>query len=99
MTTEVQAARRRPDTMRDLERRIVAHLAHGGTTDLANATYAAPAREYTDPQRFEAERRELFGKLPLLACLSLDLPEPGDSFTFDAAGPAILILRGMIGEP
>jgi phenylpropionate dioxygenase-like ring-hydroxylating dioxygenase large terminal subunit len=98
MTTVLHAARpttRRPDSMRDLERRVVSHLAHGGTTDLANAPLAVSPREYTDPARFEAEKRKLFGELPLLACLSLDVAEPGDAFTFDAAGPAILIVRGQ----
>lgn len=97
MNAEEQRVRRRPDTIRDLERRTVAHLAQG-TTDLAAASLAVPASEYTDPQRFEAERRELFGKLPLLACLSLDVVEPGDSFTFDAAGRSILIVRGKDGK-
>jgi len=98
MTTVLHAAKpatRKPDTMRDLERRVVSHLAHGGTTDLANAPLTVSPREYTDPLRFEAEKRALFGKLPLLACLSLDVAEPGDAFTFDAAGPAILIVRGQ----
>ena len=53
--------------MRAVERRQVAHLAHGGTTDLANAPMCIAARDYTDPARWEAERREVFGKLPLLA--------------------------------
>jgi len=97
MTTvlDAQNRRRKPDTMRDLERRMVAHLAAGGTTDLANGPVSISAREYTDPARFALERRELFGKLPLLACLSRDIAEPGDMFTFDVAGPAILIVRGQ----
>ena len=103
MTTVIDTARkpsspRRPDTMRDLERRMVAHLAHGGATDLANAPMAVSPAEYTDPARFEAERRELFGKLPLLACLSRDVAQPGDMLTFDAAGPAILVVRGQDGK-
>lgn len=102
MTTVLQsdrpAARRRPDTMRDLERRIVSHLAAGGTTDLANGTMTVSPREYTDPARFEAEKRELFGKLPLLACLSQDIARPGDMKVFDEAGPAILIVRGQDGK-
>jgi phenylpropionate dioxygenase-like ring-hydroxylating dioxygenase large terminal subunit len=93
-----RSAGRKPDTMRDLERRMVAHLAAGGTTDLTNAPMSVAAAEYTDPARFELERRELFGKLPLLACLSLDIAQPGDMFTFDAAGPAILIVRGQDGR-
>src|SRR5947208_1176904 len=98
MTTVLHAQKpvtRKPDTMRDLERRVVSHLAHGGTTDLANAPLTVSPSEYTDPARFEAEKRELFRNLPLLACLSLDVAEPGDTFTFDAAGPAILIVRGQ----
>jgi len=102
MTTVLQndrpGSRRRPDTMRDLERRMVAHLAAGGTTDLSNAPMAVAAREYTDPARLEAEKRELFGKLPLLACLSQDVARPGDMMVFDEAGPAILIVRGQDGQ-
>jgi len=103
MTTVLQAphrpgARRRPDTMRDLERRMVAHLAADGTTDLTNAPMTVSALEYTDPTRFEAERRELFGKLPLLAALSQDIAQPGDMMVFDEAGPAILVVRGQDGK-
>jgi phenylpropionate dioxygenase-like ring-hydroxylating dioxygenase large terminal subunit len=91
-------SQRRPDTMRDLERRMVAHLAAGGTTDMANAPMAVSVKEYTDAARFELEKRELFGKLPLLACLSRDIAQPGEMFTFDVAGPAILIVRGQDGK-
>jgi len=98
LTSAKPISTRRPDTMRDLERRMVAHLAAGGTTDLANAPMSVSPREYTDPARLEAERRELFGKLPLLAGLSQDLAQPGDMMVFDAAGPAILIVRGQDGK-
>lgn len=103
MTTVLQAphrpsAQRRPDTMRDLERRMVAHLRDGGSTDLSNAPMTVSALEYTDPARLEAERRELFGKLPLLAGLSRDIASPGDMMLFDEAGPAILIVRGQDGK-
>jgi len=102
MTTVLTTARptstRKPDTMRDLERRMVAHLGAGGTTDLSNAPMAVSAQEYTDPSRLEAERRELFGKLPLLAGLSQDIAAPGDMMVFDEVGPAILIVRGQDGK-
>jgi len=103
MTTVIDATRRpsaprKPDTMRDLERRMVAHLAAGGTTDMANAPVTVSRDEYTDPARFELERQELFGKLPLLACLSKDIAQPGDMFTFDEVGPAIVIVRGQDGK-
>jgi phenylpropionate dioxygenase-like ring-hydroxylating dioxygenase large terminal subunit len=103
MTTVIDATRRprsprQPDTMRDLERRMVAHLADGGTTDMANAPMEVSPTEYTDPARLELERRELFGKLPILACLSKDIAQPGDMFTFDEVGPAIVIVRGQDGK-
>ena len=49
-------------TMRALERRQVAHLRAGRTTDFGNAPMLNSARDYTDPARFEAERREIFRK-------------------------------------
>jgi nitrite reductase/ring-hydroxylating ferredoxin subunit len=86
------------EAMRQLERRTVAHLAAGGTTDQAPAPMLVGAGEYTDPARFEAERRELFGKQPLLAGLSCEVAEPGDVLLFDNAGPGILIVRNREGR-
>jgi phenylpropionate dioxygenase-like ring-hydroxylating dioxygenase large terminal subunit len=83
--------------MRALERRTVAHLAAGGTTDWGPAPLTISAREYTDPVRFDAEKRELFGKIPLLAGLSCEVAKPGDVMLFDHAGPAILIVRNRDG--
>lgn len=83
--------------MRALERRTVAHLAAGGTTDWGPAPLTISPREYTDPVRFEAEKRELFGKVPLLAGLSCEVAKPGDVMLFDSAGPAILIVRNREG--
>jgi nitrite reductase/ring-hydroxylating ferredoxin subunit len=83
--------------MRALERRAVAHLAAGGTTDWGPAPLTISPSEYTDPIRFAAEKRELFGKLPLLAGLSCEVANPGDVMVFDSAGPAILIVRNRAG--
>lgn len=85
------------ETMRRLERRTVAHLAAGGTTDWGPAPMVVSPGEYTDPARAEAERRELFGKVPLLAGLSCEVANPGDVLLFDSAGPAILIVRNREG--
>jgi len=48
---------------------------------------------YTDPQWFEAEKREIFRRLPLMVGLSRDIPQPGDKLLFDAVGPSILVVR------
>ncbi|QUD90397.1 aromatic ring-hydroxylating oxygenase subunit alpha [Phenylobacterium montanum] len=91
-------AERNAELMRELERRMVAHLAAGGTTDMAPSPMRNPGRAYTDPLRLEAEKRELFHKLPLLAGFSRDIEKPGDVMLFDAAGPAIMIVRTRSGE-
>ena len=91
-------AERNARLMRELERRMVTHLTEGGTTDMAPSPMRNPARAYTDPIRLEAEKRELFHKLPLLAGFSRDIPNAGDVMLFDAAGPAILIVRARSGE-
>ncbi|MDQ0466886.1 nitrite reductase/ring-hydroxylating ferredoxin subunit [Caulobacter ginsengisoli] len=85
------------EAMRRLERRTVAHLAAGGTTDWGPAPLTISPSEYTDPVRFEAEKRELFGKAPLLAGLSCEVANPGDVLLFDSVGPAILIVRNREG--
>ena len=85
------------EAMRVLERRTVAHLAAGGTTDWGPAPMLNSPTDYTDPVRFEAEKRELFGKAPLLAGLSCEVAKPGDVMLFDSAGPAIVIVRARDG--
>lgn len=85
------------DEARRMRRRLIAHIEAGGTTDLVPSSLSVPASVYTDPLRFAAEKREIFGRLPLLAGLSGDVPRPGDLRLFDAAGPEILIARGEDG--
>ena len=74
-------------------------VAHGaaGTSDTPMAPMYNRATVYTDPVRFAAEQRILFGTLPLVAGLSGDVPNPGDRMLFEAAGPSILIMRGKDG--
>src|SRR5277367_6113802 len=81
----------------DVVRRLAAHV-RDRTTDLAADTVLIPPEVYTNPARWEAEKRELFQKLPLLACLSRDVASPGDVYLFDEAGPSILILRAKDGS-
>jgi phenylpropionate dioxygenase-like ring-hydroxylating dioxygenase large terminal subunit len=78
-------------------RRMVAHAA-ARTTDLAPEPLPLDKGVYTDPERFEAERRHLFLGQPIVAGLSGDIPNPGDYLVFDAAGPSILVMRGKDGQ-
>ena len=76
----------------NLRRRTIAHI-NNRTTDLAPGPMLLDAAAYTDPVRHEAERRVLFRERPVLAALTCDLPEPGDTFVFDLVGPSILLVR------
>jgi phenylpropionate dioxygenase-like ring-hydroxylating dioxygenase large terminal subunit len=89
------ALARRTRIAADLRRRMVAHLAADGTTDLAPEPLELDAAVYSDPARLAAEKREIFCRLPLVAGLSGDIPNPGDVILFDLAGPPILITRGQ----
>jgi carnitine monooxygenase subunit len=53
---------------------------------------------YTDEKRFEAERERLFLSEPIVAGLSGDIPNAGDLFVFDAAGPSIIVTRSKAGR-
>src|SRR4051812_15598322 len=88
---------RRQATAAELLRRMVAHAAAGGTTDMAAEPLSIDASVYTDAQRFAGEKRTLFGERPLLACLSGDIPLPGDTRLFEEAGTPILIVRAQDG--
>jgi phenylpropionate dioxygenase-like ring-hydroxylating dioxygenase large terminal subunit len=89
---------RQKTVMRAMVKRMLAHMAAGNTTDLAPEVMKVETSVYTDPARLAAERRELFLKLPALACLSCDIPKPGDFMVFEALGPSILVVRGKDGQ-
>jgi len=82
------------DEWRAMQRRLVEHIREPRSSDLALAPVRLPASVYTDPERFEAERRRVFAEQPLLVGFSGDLPEPGDRILFDAAGPPVVVVRG-----
>jgi carnitine monooxygenase subunit len=87
----------RREHTRDIRRRLVDHV-RNQTTDLVPDGTLISAEVYTDSARWEAERREIFLKMPMLACLSQEVPNSGDVFIFDATGPSILIVRTRDGS-
>lgn len=63
------------------------------TTTLADAALRIPAEWYVGVEHFERERSALFRAHPVLAGLSVDIPEPGDALTFESGGVPILVVR------
>ncbi len=80
-----------------LRRRTIEHI-KANTTDLAEGTMLVSTSAYTDSARHEQERRVLFRQRPVVAALTNDLPEPGDTFLFDEVGPPILLVRNKAGK-
>lgn len=81
----------------ELRARTIAHML-AKTTDLSDGPQQINPTIYFDPARDSLEREELFRKRPILAAMSLDVPNPGDKLVFDVLGPAILIVRGKDGQ-
>ena len=81
----------------DLRRRLVRLIADGRKSELGADMLSLDPSVYTDPDRFEAERREIFAREPMLVGLSDELREPGDRILFDLAGPPVLVIRGRDG--
>jgi nitrite reductase/ring-hydroxylating ferredoxin subunit len=52
---------------------------------------------YRNPDFFKEEFRQLFREMPQVACLSTDLPEPGNFRTFDDLGVPMVVTRGKDG--
>jgi carnitine monooxygenase subunit len=53
---------------------------------------------YTDPARYEAEMQKMFRGMPVVACLSTDLPGPGSFRLFEDVGVPMVVMRGMDNE-
>lgn len=82
---------------RRMQRRIVDLIEGDVKSDLGEETLALDPSVYTDPDRFERERRSIFTEEPMLVALSSELARPGDRVLFDVAGPPILVIRGEDG--
>lgn len=77
--------------------RMIAHQQAGNTTDLADDIYRNPIEKYVSPARYDHEVDALFRGLPIVACLSADVREPGEYVTLSIADVPILVARGEDG--
>jgi carnitine monooxygenase subunit len=73
-------------------------MQRAGETAKAPGVLHEPASFFFDEAQFAREYQALFREMPLVACLSSQLPEPGSYVTFDDAGVPMLISRGKDGK-
>jgi nitrite reductase/ring-hydroxylating ferredoxin subunit len=87
--------------LRALRRRLAPALvdyARKNETAVAASVHHEDVAFYLDRSQFAREYRKFFREMPLVACLSADLPEPGSYRTFDDAGAPLLLTRGKDGK-
>lgn len=98
MTCYMNDKEKLENVVADMRRRTASHVTGGFTTDMGPDHMLLDADIYRDPERFEKEMESIFGKLPLLACFSSDIPDPGSTYLFKEIGPEIIITRNKKGE-
>jgi phenylpropionate dioxygenase-like ring-hydroxylating dioxygenase large terminal subunit len=84
------------DAQRDMVERIIAMNAQR-TTTLADATLEIPAAHYASAARHALESSTIFRDHPVVACMSVDVREPGDVVTLESGGIPIVVVRGIDG--
>jgi carnitine monooxygenase subunit len=71
--------------------------ARKGETAVAPAVLHEDIAFYLDTAMFTREEQRLFREMPVVACLSTDLPDAGSYKVFDDTGVPILVTRGPDG--
>ena len=82
-----------------LEQHAATLLRHtaDGTFPLAPGVMALTSDHYTSPERFKAEKRRIFQRVPLVLAASCEIPKAGDFKTLDLAGIPVLLARDRQG--
>lgn len=69
-----------------------------GSFPLAPEVMALGADHYICPDRFEAEKRRIFRRVPLVLAASCEIPKAGDYKTLEVAGIPVLLVRDRQGK-
>ena len=80
----------------EMTRSLIAH-AQAGTIAQAPEVLRVPAREYTDTDLFDQEKRKIFRRLPLILAPSCELKQPGAYKAMNVAGVPVLLTRRKDG--
>ncbi len=80
-----------------MRRRLVQRVADR-EADLQPQSLTISSSNYVCERRFALEKQKVFLNSPLLAAMSCELTEAGDSLVFEAAGPSILLVRQNDGS-
>ena len=76
----------------------LAKAIQSGVGKVASGIQTVPARNYTCPDHFAAEKAALFDRLPQVVAPSALLPEPGMAVPHDATGRPLLLTRDNEGR-
>jgi phenylpropionate dioxygenase-like ring-hydroxylating dioxygenase large terminal subunit len=76
---------------------LLRHTAEG-TFPLASEVMAFGSDQYTSPERFDAEKRRIFQRVPLVLAASCELAGAGTYKTLEVAGIPILLVRDRQGR-
>ena len=87
----------RPERQREIVRRLLA-LHEQKSTELAPQPLRNPAEDYTSLDQFALEQQRLFRERPIVACLSVDVAEPGAFVATDCGGVPIAVVRSEDGQ-
>ena len=78
--------------------RALAEALASGKAMLGEKVETLPASIYIDPDRYEAEQRAIFDRLPHLLAPSALLPEPRTAVAHDGYGTPLIISRDHDGK-
>ena len=87
----------KPERQREIVRRLLA-LHEQKSTELAPEPLRNPAADYTSTEQFALEQQRLFRDRPVVACLSVDVAEPGAYVATDCGGIPVAVVRGEDGR-